>query len=497
MKKLHILTFAFLALAITSCDLEKYPYSDIEQSQAFQTLKDAKTLNNGLYASLRDNLYGECMYSTDVQADILNATRAYGNRNGFPHQWTPFLSDDYTIRNVWYGYYNAIANINNFIEKAPAIPLTVDAEKATLNQFLGEAYLLRAFYHHQLVQRYAKDYEPTTAANDPGVPIVLSYDVSAKPSRSSVAKVYDQIVKDLVKAKELLAGTTGVPMAIRLNKDCALALEARVKLCMHDFKGAKAAADALITANTYPLNNTAASFKKMWTNDNSTEIIMHLFSARPSELTPDASTNNIYLGFNAQTQRYTPDFVPQQWIIDLYDNSDIRKGAYFEQKELDILGNIYTGIYLINKYPGNPALYTTVPNYRHMPILFRIAEMYLISAEAAALDTKEDEALNTLNSLRKSRGLTDLSLKGEALMEAIQTERLRELLCEGTRIDDLKRWKKGFSRKPAQNTNLIVVGENFNLKKVEANNEKFVWGIPKNDISTNPNIPQKDQNPGW
>lgn len=485
---------AVLTLSTVSCDLEKYPYSDIEQSIAFKSLKDATTLNNGLYAYLRANTYGAFMYTSDVQADLLNATLDYGNRNGQAHQWTSFLSDDYTIRDTWYGYYNALANVNNFIENAPRIPLATDTEKATLNKYLGEAYLMRAYYFHQLALRWAKDYEPATAAIDLGIPIVLKYSITEKPARSSVAETYAQIVADLNKAKDLLASVPGAKMSNRLTKDCALALEARVKLCMHDWTGAKTAADALISSNTYPLITTAADFKKMWAQDSGSEIIMQIFADKPSEL---GNANSIYLGQVAQTGKYTPDFVPQKWVIDLFSDSDIRKNAYLEKKQVYIQGTDYADIYLINKYPGNPSLYTTATtNYQHKPILFRIAEMYLISAEAAAQSVStEPQALTILNTLRSSRGLVALTnLSGVALMNAVKEERVREMLCEGTRIEDLKRWKMGFSRSTPQNTDLIILGADFEKKSVLVNDDKFVWGLPKNDIATNPNL---KQNQGW
>ncbi|MBE0674021.1 MAG: RagB/SusD family nutrient uptake outer membrane protein, partial [Bacteroidales bacterium] len=79
---------------------------------------------------------------------------------------------------------------------------------------------------------------------------------------------------------------------------------------------------------------------------------------------------------------------------------------------------------------------------------------------------------------------------------AVKEERLRELLCEGTRIDDLKRWKMGFTRGTPQNTAFLNVGTDFNLKTVLATDDKFVWGIPTNDLTTNPNL-ATSQNPGW
>lgn len=499
MKKIYMLLFvlATLMLTIPSCDLEKYPYSDIEQSQSIKSLQDAKSLNNGLYAFLRNCSYGIFMYTTDVQADLLNASLDYGNRNGQPHQWTSFLSEDYTIRDSWFAYYQALSNVNNFLENAPKVGLADDKEKATMDQYLGEAYLMRAYYFHQLVQRWAKDYEPSTAKTDPGIPVVLSLNIYALPSRSSVEDTYTQIQADLSKAKQLLANVKGEAMSIRLTIDCAIALEARVKLCMHDWTGAKNAADALINGANYPLINSESEFKDMWGKDRGSEIIMHAFASTPDEL---GRANEIYLGFDVESGKYSPDFIPQKWVVDLFADNDIRKNAYLEKKPIRIQGLDYPELYLVNKYPGNPKLFATagVTNYQHMPILFRIAEMYLISAEAAAqVPSTEAAALATLNTLRTNRGLSKLeNLSSDDLKNAIQVERTRELLCEGSRLDDLKRWKKGFKRQTPQNDVIIVNGVDYDKKEVQANDNKFVWGLPKNDIATNPNL-ANSQNPGW
>jgi hypothetical protein len=487
-----------LVIAVTSvsCDLNRYPYDAIEQSQAFMTMKDAATLNNGLYSSLRGRVYGLFMFSTDVQADQLNATLDYGNRNGFPHKWNGFLADDYTIRDTWRYQYNTITNINNVLNNSNKIPIANATEQATMDKYLGEAYLMRAYLYHQLVQRFAKDYEPSTAASDPGVPIVLTFDITLKPGRSTVEEVYQQILADLTQAETLLAATTGAQRATKINKDCVLALKARVYLCMHNWTAAVTAANTLITSGTYPLITNAAAYKNMWLNDTGTETILQLFASLPSEL---GNANSIYLGLNTQTNKYTPDFVPQQWVVDQYAVGDIRKAAYLEQKPLYIQGVDYPGIWCINKYPGNPALYTAPnTNYQHKPIIFRVAEMYLISAEAAAqTPATEAAALTTLNLLRVARGETALvGLTGTALMDAIKDERTRELLCEGFRLDDLKRWKMGVTRKTPQNVLILNPGTDFYEKVVAAGDDKFVWGIPTNDLTTNPSLVGQ-QNPGW
>ena len=163
------------------------------------------------------------------------------------------------------------------------------------------------------------------------------------------------------------------------------------------------------------------------------------------------------------------------------------------------MGADYSDIICVNKYPGNPALFTTATtNYAHKPKIFRIAEMYLINAEAAAqISGSEATALSSLNAIRTARGLTALTgLTGTNLLNAVKEERTRELMFEGNRIDDLKRWKLGFERKTPQNINIIVTGADYNQKVVAAGDNKFVWGIPTNDITTNPAIANQ-QNPGW
>jgi hypothetical protein len=43
---------------------------------------------------------------------------------------------------------------------------------------------------------------------------------------------------------------------------------------------------------------------------------------------------------------------------------------------------------------------------------------------------------------------------------------------------------------------VLTPGEDFFGKKVSASDNKFVWGLPSNDISINPNL-RDQQNPGW
>lgn len=501
-KSIQLLAIAgCVAISFSSCEknLDLFPSNSIELSQSFKTIKDAKAYDNGIYATLRSRLYGIYMYTQDVQADQLNASIDYGNRNGNPHRWgTSFLADDYSIRDVWQGYYFALKNVNAAIEGYPNVPTTTPAEKAELDRYLGNAYITRAYYYSELIVRWGKPYEPATAGTDLGVPLVLTYDPLAKPARATVKAVYDQIILDINKAKTLLAGVPGVKGSNYFTIHSVKALEARVKLNMQDWTGARTAAEEVINSGVYPLYNTAAGIASLWQTDGTQEVIQQSFVSKPNEL---ANTNSIYLGYNPANNKFTPDFIPSQWVLDMYSASDLRKDVYFAPKITYFQGSDYPGIYLVNKYPGNPALFTAATtNYQHAPKIFRVAELYLIAAEAGQREggVGEVAAVSRITALRAARGLTTLPLTGTALRDLIREERFRELAFEGFRLWDLKRWHQGFTRREPQNMDIIQITPpgSFYLLSIPADAEKFTWGIPTNDITVNPNLAGQ-QNPGW
>ena len=272
-----------------------------------------------------------------------------------------------------------------------------------------------------------------------------------------------------------------------------LALEARAKLYMQDWKGAQAAADSLINSGTYPLITDQTKFISMWTNDLPDESILQLNASQPNEAPP---AMGVYLNYQSGSGAYDPLYVPSQWVVDMYDQADIRKAAFFINAEVKIQASDLN-IWMVNKFPGNPKLFTgAVSNYEQAPKVFRIAEMYLIPAEAAANGGDAADAQKTISALRAARGLPQITgtISSDSLTNAIRDERFRELAFEGFRLDDLKRWGLGFTRHDPQNTAILTSGTGFYTMTQPAGADKFVWGLPTNDITINPNL---KQNPGW
>lgn len=491
--------YIFIGIAITSlfssCDLDLYPYNAIESTQSFQSVSDAKNWANRIHSDLRGRVYGHYILSTDIQGDQLNATIDYGNNYGAVHRWSDLTSDNYQIRDNWQGYYSALVNVNTAIEGFKTITTSTAAEEVSLKEYTGVAHLARAFYYFQLNARYAKAYDPSTASSDLSVPLVLVPDINATPSRNTVKEVYDQILADLAIAKSNLASLPGEVNADYFNIDVATALEARVKLFMHDWAGAQSAAESLISGDKYKLYNTAADIKKMWHEDASNEVIFAPFVSINEGPNTQGGT---YIGWNAGGKHYVPNFLPSKWVIDEYTDDDYRKGAYFLEVDSVLLGGSYYKASLVNKYPGNPSLRNAgaVTNYAHSPKIFRIAETILIAAEASYRANNESAARTHLNKLRVARGLSALAtnVSGDNLFNEIKAERFRELAFEGYRLEDLKRWGEGFTRRQPQIESIVQMGADFAIKSVAPNDLKFTWGIPDRDVVANPNIVQ---NPGW
>ena len=115
----------------------------------------------------------------------------------------------------------------------------------------------------------------------------------------------------------------------------------------------------------------------------------------------------------------------------------------------------------------------------NMPKPLRLAEQYLIRAEAYCEKGSYNLASADLTALRESRYTSggSISVNESNWLETISDERVRELYMEGFRLHDLKRWGKGFQRTPQSQTQ----SEGSSLK-IEAGNPLFVWPIPNHEI---------------
>lgn len=502
MKRKYILiAFLSLLLGFISCDMDKYPYDSIPSENAMENLNDCKGRRVALYSQLKGMFTGAYVLATEFQTDLYHATVGFSNNYGAMYTWS-FQTSEEVCETQWFAYYGVIANTNYIIEGIEKLlqdATIADEDKDEMRVYYGEAHLIRAFCYYELAIKFCQDYEPETANTTMGVMLVTKYEptsVSSKyPGRSNLAETYKRITDDIETASKYIT-LSGAPNSNYLSQDVIKAFAARVALTMHDWTTAINNATDLINSGTYPLISDGNKYANLWIKDEGSENIF-LTAMGLNDLGNASGTR--FIDDNGQGPK--PDYVPEKWVIDLYDQAnDIRFGAYFQQKEVVIEAVATDDLFLLYKYPGNPDLQkSNTSNYVNKGKPFRIAEMYLIAAEAYAEKGGSDaEASNILNDLKAKRiaNWARQNYTGSSLKAEIRNERTRELIGEGFRLFDLKRWKMGVTRGEGQNPAMTFPGATHGSLSKEANDPRFLWPIPKAETDVNPQI-KNQQNPGF
>lgn len=509
MKKISIILMAVLTLGLTSCDLEQLPYNSIPDTEALQNPTDFANMRVGLYSSLRAMNSGDSFINaTELMTDGFNGVVGWSNTLGLIHRWQVNAQDG-TFETVYSNYQGLIARANFIIQGADKLEIT---EKGGFNQAdslsailtVGESYFIRAYCLFNLAQFFCADYEAATASEpNSGVSYSLVYaptsDASKYPGRYTLAQTYEQIKSDLVEARKRVYTKGGTSLGY-VTDDVITALEARVALAMDDYATAAAKATELINNGRYMLAGDAESINSLWVSDGSGEAIWMI-------PTPSGTQNELSgqtgLRYQPYTAGSTPDFIPTQELIDIFSNKDMRFNTYFLKSTLTTTNGVTADVYTFNKYPDHTGIYEAQSGetyrFRYQPKVFRIAEMYLIAAEAFAKSGNLGQATLYLNELEANRieDFQDRSYNSvDGLMTELKLERRRELLGEGMRLFDLKRWHEGFTRGTPQQINICVFpGSNATTAmKVDANNNRLVWPIPQSEMDSNP---QMVQNPGY
>ena len=321
----------------------------------------------------------------------------------------------------------ALYQVNNVISIVEDLP-----ESDLRNLIIGEAHYFRAYIYHSLVTRWG------------GVPI-QRVNTMDKPFRDSEEAVWAFIEEELETALAFLGTSSS---CYYVSRDAALALKARVMLERGKKTEAAALAEGLIKDGKYKLD----SFDKIFRGKTNTEVI---FSFQCLAEESNITISTLFYTY-AHPNHGSYVYRPTNDVMNMYDDKDKRK-------EVSII-NVGAEP-CINKYPSGQTGTDPV-------VMSRLAEMYLISAEAQGLS----KGLGRLNDLRKERGLDAVNPKDEdEFIEYILDERRKELLAEGFRYYDLIRTNKAKTM--------------LGLKDYQ-----LVLPIPGKEMISNPNL---EPNPGY
>lgn len=334
----------------------------------------------------------------------------------------------------------------------------------------GAARFHRAFAYLNLVNMYAKHYDKNTAETDLGVPLLLNADVNENVGRASIQQVYDQILTDLDKAKNLLSEEKP-KYSFRASRAAAYALLARTylyqgeyKLCKENAQKARALCDEPSDYNQYELEDVNPDFGIIGLPYNQWE--------EPDIICYKGS------GFMANEEM---DFNLSDDLISLFDKeTDLRWKLFITTYPL------YSGEESNGDSPRTAAF--IFPNNRGL----NIGELYLTESEACARENDIDEALYLLNALARKRHIDGLyndvtERDPDKLLKLILDERRRECVCKGLRWFDLKRLNK--DTRFAKTITHTFYGETFTLAP---DGDRYVLPFPSFVINHNSLI---EQNP--
>lgn len=555
--KLKYTLGAFSAVfALTGCSLDVNMYDGVTGEDV--TARNIVELSQGSYSMLKydggliDNGYYFWAYgaddlswggtSTDTKFDIYDYSR---NINSAVTEY------------AWELGYRTIGNCNKVIEMGAELGADITDEEKVI---VGENYYLRALSYFLLVNEFAQPYSNNPTQN-PGLPLKLTSDPNDLPqSRSTVAKIYDQVVKDLQDAITYMTLPTGMSPknSCYATKEAAQALLARVYLYMENWDGAWTMANDVINSGRFELlkGDDYKIYPQFIPEENSETI----FAVRRTKQKDDSEAGRMgglyiqvddkgweemyasapylnLLELHLDAQGYPKDlrsgFITKRYVEDGTDTSkypitgnpernykdwtfvyaakQAGANANYEYRQISVtkqndvtyaMGaedaanfqsatiqsepyNLGTRYYVQasdgTKYIGRiePRVYDArtlrkkesmflvyainkcsyQEKYFHLwsPIISRLAEMYLIRAEANLEKGGDTQTtLDDVNVIRKRAGIPEWTLKNiqtaengqpKDIHKIIEEERMLEFAWEGLRRFDVFRWRHTLDRK--------------------------------------------------
>lgn len=480
MRKQYIRLFIFLYFMLTNYSCSKFldvglPPNGITDEHVFSSDETAISAMVGVYkimhaASAFSGGNAGLSYQLGLYADEL---RGYSSVADFMELYKNGMTEgNQNAYKRWSEIYNTIYNLNAVINSVSVSNVITDEVKKRLD---GEARMFRAFCYFYLLNLFGD------------VPLVLDTDFrqNKHAARKRELEVYAHIIDELKISQQELDdnyldkdGRTSADR-IRPNRGAATALLSRIYLYQQQYANAEAMANLLINDKQHyelvPLRDVFLRGSKcmIWQLEPSGKCTwdgdVFILSAPPSP-------SSLYGGNTTLTTQLVNSFEP----------GDMRRSAW-----IGTLNTESDTYYYPNKYKNN----ARVQLASEYLCVLRLAEVYLIRAEARIAQGNIENGIRDLNALRKRARalptllvpdpLPDLPLKmsKEQALLAVEQERRHELFTEmGHRFLDLKRTNRADA----------VLGM---TKGALWQPTDKLWPLPLMELNLNPDL--KPQNPGY
>lgn len=408
MKKIayFLIALSFVALSCNKI-LDVEPTDAISSEEALKDRDGIEKAITGAYNSLHDvgNYGRNRILADDLAADNLSWT---GTTRDYQQVDQNLIAADNGItEGLWASGYDCINRVNNVL----AVIGSIDMTEVDRNTFTGDALFLRALSHFNLLTYFG------------GVPIKTkpTTDLSSiNQARNTPAEVYEQVINDLVQAETLLPASREEGWASSFS---ATALLARVYLTRYHAESDPAYATLAIEKASKVISEggfaLAPAFEDLFAGNQTEAIFDVVFDAQnynrlaqycfPVSLTGRYETS--------PTPAFVTEFQPSDTVR---FNTSIR----FDEKMLPYAYK-----------------YRDIVAGTDRVLVLRLAEMYLIRAEARAWTNGNPADIQAdLNMIRTRAGLEPtVAATQDELKLAVMNERRHEFAFEGQRWSDLVR----------------------------------------------------------
>ncbi len=511
MKKIiYSIIFIFTLLGCSEDILETVPTNKASGETVFETVENAYTALNGMYRAfyVAGNEWVDYYESENSGIAALGlAVDLFGddmsqNEGGSAWFWYDY---NYWVRGEvnstgdrpyswWNMHYKFINNANYILAKID----DVSGDEADRNSIKAQAYALRAYCYFNLVRLYQRTY--IGHQSDPGVPLYTepSNNETEGKGRGTVEEVYTQINSDLDEAITLFQIASSQRHISHIDLSIAHGFKAQVALTQENWSAAATNAGLAISTTSASLMtteeitsgfNSVSNQEWMWGSEINEEQTLS-WSAFFSHMDANAG------GYAENSRKCV-----SSWLYDQIDANDVRKNWFVD--------------------PLTSADDPTGPDFRYNQVKFtiaqagswasdllymRLAEMYLIQAEAECMQTNYTTARNLLTDLVGYKdpnfaaalaaipngNTLNINTAGPVnnLLDFIILQRRIELWGEGFRVFDIERLKTGFDR--------AYAGSNHSIQLTILDPESWEWimMIPQKEFDGNINMdPAIDQNP--
>jgi hypothetical protein len=466
MKKLpNILIYLMLMTFILSCD----SFVEVEPSGPtdltfFSAEKDFQEAKVGMYSALRTTFWNTLVgvvASDDYAAGGDTATYDQATLQNI-NQMIHSENDENQIRDIWELMYAGLNRANLVLENKDKLDF------AGKEEIVAEAYFVRAYFVFELVKFFGNI--PLKTAERNGVlriedSRILAGDEFNIVRVADMATAYSLIEEDLKEAIPNLPVKQDLPY--EATKGAAQALLGKVYLYHGTLDGSKFSETAsvlgeVISSGQYSLV-TGSDYTKLFEieGENGSESVFEIQynSLEPAGWTCiTCSTGTYFPKFNGPRSPYDDPVFDAGWgfclpsveLYDLFDAADARRDVTFYDLRNDqdrySPSRDDTGLFnkkylprLEPKRAGSDPL-----NYDNNYRAIRYADVLLMAAEAEAQSggANAEDYLNQVRARAYGDNSHDYDASEGLLLEAIYTERRKELAGEGHRFFDLVRTKK-------------------------------------------------------